>query len=150
MFCTLQNPKISRCRVNWGRRVNMSTATYGRGAENLVSPQTVSKITNALTIYATSNMECWKKVREKSRQIKWPPSRNSVFTVSIHNDAELRGWTGECFPRKNTLFTRKWAISPPLTPNLEDDFGSWPLNGFRVHHGLFKMTKQCGQTVNLI
>ena len=26
----------------------------------------------------------------------------------------------------------------------------WPLNGFGVHHGLFKMTKQCGQTVNLM
>ena len=32
MFCTLQNQKSSRWRVNWGHQINISTATYGRGA----------------------------------------------------------------------------------------------------------------------
>ena len=32
MFCTLQNRKSSRWRVNWSRWFNISTATYGRGA----------------------------------------------------------------------------------------------------------------------
>ena len=120
----------------------MSTATYGRGAENLVSPQTVSKITNALTIYATSNMECWKKVREKSGENYFHPVETlylQFLFITMLNEGDERV---SAFREKIHFSQENGPFLPLLPPIWRMILVAGP--SMVLEFIMFKMTKQCG------